>query len=158
MYITLRPIEAKDREFLYRVYASTREDELAMTGWSGAEKEKFLNMQFEAQHSHYQKHFTSAAFDVILCDGEPVGRLYVERCDEALRIIDIALLTEQRRKGIGTRLLRDLITEAGGRGQPVSIHVEHNNPALGLYQRLGFRRIGDTGVYYLMERPPGPVA
>lgn len=152
---SLRPASDDDRDFLYRVYASTREDELAVVPWDDAEKAAFLEMQFRAQHTHYHTHFPDAAYDVILCDGEPVGRLYVDRRADEIRIIDIALLTEHRRKGIGGSLLRDLLAEATQAGLPLRIHVEHDNPAIGLYRRLGFTPIGDTGVYALMEwRPP----
>ena len=152
--ITLRPIEAADMAFLRRVYASTREEELAITGWSREQTDAFLRQQFDAQHAYYQEHFGDGRFDVILADGEPVGRLYVRRDDTELRIIDIALLPEHRRRGIGSRLLDDLLAEAREAGTPARIHVEHNNPALHLYRRLGFRRIGDTGVYYHMEWSP----
>jgi ribosomal protein S18 acetylase RimI-like enzyme len=152
--ITLRPITPDDMDFLYRVYASTREDELSVLPWSDAEKEDFLRMQFHAQHTHYQEHFTDAKYDVILSGDTPVGRLYVDRRPDELRIIDIALLTEHRGGGIGSSLMRDLIDEAAAAGTPVRIHVEKNNPAKRLYHRLGFREIEDQGVYDLMERTP----
>jgi ribosomal protein S18 acetylase RimI-like enzyme len=69
------------------------------------------------------------------------------------RIVDIALLPEQRGKGIGTALLRDLLAEADGTGKRVTIHVERLNPALRLYERLGFR-VAEEGVYLFLERPP----
>ena len=122
-------------------------------GWGEAEKEVFLRMQFNAQHTFYMDRFQHAAYDVILLDGEPVGRLYVDRREDEIRIIDIALLPEHRRKGIGSRLLSGILAEADMAGLPVRIHVERNNPALGLYHRFGFREIGDQGVYYLLERP-----
>lgn len=152
--ITLRPITEADLTLLERVYASTREDELSVTGWSAEQKQQFLHQQFTAQHTYYQQHYEDSRFDVILRDGEPAGRLYVARWDKELRVIDIALLPEHRRQGIGTALLRELLAEAHAAGKPVRIHVEHNNPAMGLYQRLGFQRSGDTGVYYLMECRP----
>lgn len=152
--ITLRPIRPDDEAFLYRVYASTREDELAVLDWDRAQKEEFLRMQFRAQHTFYLEQFTQAQFDLIVLDGEPVGRLYVDRRSDEIRIVDIALLTEHRRRGIGSRLLNDLLAEARAAGLPVRIHVEQNNPALGLYHRLGFRRIADKGVYFLMEWTP----
>ena len=153
--ITLRPARDHDREFLYRVYASTREDELAVVPWTDAQREEFLRMQFAAQDSHYHTHFPDAAYDLVLRDGQPIGRLYVDRRPDELRILDIALLSEHRGGGIGTRLMRELLDEAARTGKAVRIHVEHNNPALRLYHRLGFTRVGDTGVYYLMERVPG---
>jgi len=152
--IALRPITEDDRAFLYRVYASTRDDELAVTGWSDDQKAQFLHQQFEAQHRYYIENYADSRFDVIVQDAEPIGRLYVARWEEELRVIDIALLPAHRRTGIGSSLLRGLIAEAHAAGKPVRIHVERNNPALPLYERLGFRRTGDTGVYYLMECSP----
>jgi len=152
--ITLAPIKPQDTEFLYDVYASTRQEELAALDWDEGEKEAFLRMQFRAQHTYYTDQFAGAAFDLIVSGGRPVGRLYLDRRQGELRIIDIALLPEYRRQGIGSRLLKEILAEAQQAGLPVRIHVERNNPALGLYQRLGFRRIEDQGVYYLMEWTP----
>lgn len=155
--ITLRPITPPDEAFLCRLYASTREDEMALVDWPETEKEAFLQMQFRAQHTYYMEHFRQAAFDLILLAGEPVGRLYLDRRAEEIRIIDIALLTEHRRKGIGGRLLKEILAEGESAGLPVRIHVERYNPALHLYYRLGFEKISDEGVYYLMEwRPETP--
>ncbi len=152
--IALRPIGPDDEAFLVHVYAGTRADELALVDWDDAQKTAFVRMQFDAQHRYYQEQFPHAAFDVILRDGEPIGRLYVDRRPGELHIIDIALLPEQRGAGIGGALMSQLLAEADRAGQPVRIHVERFNPALRLYERLGFTRIGDTGVYFLMERLP----
>ena len=154
MDVELRPIEPGDEEFLYRVYASTRQEELAQTGWDEAHKESFLRMQFDAQSRYYREHYTEAKFSVILADGRPAGRLYVARWPEEIRIVDIALLPEYRGAGIGTSLLRELFSESEESGKPLSIHVERFNPALRLYERLGFRKVADKGVYILMERSP----
>lgn len=150
----LRPIEPGDLPFLARLYASTREEELAQVPWTAAEKAWFLQLQFDAQHAHYQEHFQGATFDVVLVDGQPAGRLYVGRWAREIRVVDVSLLPEHRGKGLGTRILQDLFVEAGAAGLPVSIHVERFNPALRLYERLGFRMVEDKGVYLLMERPP----
>jgi ribosomal protein S18 acetylase RimI-like enzyme len=52
---------------------------------------------------------------------------------------------------VGTSLLRDLLAEAEAMGKRVTIHVEHFNPALRLYRRLGFTEVADRGVYLLLE-------
>jgi ribosomal protein S18 acetylase RimI-like enzyme len=122
--------------------------------WSPGEKEAFLRMQFEAQSTWYREQYVGATFDVIVVGGEPAGRLYVRRGEKEIRIIDIALLPEYRGSGIGTTLLRDLLAEADAAGKSTTIHVERMNPALGLYQRLGFAIAEDKGVYLLLERPP----
>ena len=86
-----------------------------------------------------------------------VGRLYVARWTGEIRIVDIALLPEFCNRGIGTTLLRQLQAEAQDAGKPLRIHVERFNPALRLYDRLGFRQIEDKGVYLFLEwRPAAP--
>jgi ribosomal protein S18 acetylase RimI-like enzyme len=151
--VALRPVEPGDEAFLYRVYASTREEELAQTGWDETQKAAFLRMQFDAQRSYYEEYYRGAEFSVILSDDHPVGRLYVARWQEEIRIVDIALLPRHRGMEIGTRLLNDLISESEESGKLLSIHVERFNPALRLYERLGFHTVADKGVYLLMQRP-----
>jgi GNAT superfamily N-acetyltransferase len=150
----LRPIEDGDVPFLERVYASTREEELRPVPWTAEQKTAFLHQQFTAQHVHYATHYADASFDVVTVDGTDAGRLIVDRRADELRIVDIALLPEFRGAGIGTRLLRPLLDEAAGRGVPVTIHVERENPAMRLYHRLGFEPVHDAGVYVLMRRDP----
>jgi ribosomal protein S18 acetylase RimI-like enzyme len=152
----LRPVTDADRAFLVELYASTREDELAHVGWDDAAKRAFVEHQFTAQDAAYRGNYPGATLDVIEVDGSPVGRLYVHRGPSDIRIMDIALARSFRGRGIGTALLRDLMTEADASGRKLSIHVEMNNPARSLYDRLGFRPAGEHGVYVLMERPPSP--
>ena len=109
----------------------------------------FVEQQFAAQDAYYREHYPGATFDVVVCDGEDAGRLYVDRWDREIRIMDIAVLPEFQRRGIGSRLLGSLIEEEGG-GKPLTIHVERMNPALTWYERLGFRQLEDRGVYLLM--------
>jgi ribosomal protein S18 acetylase RimI-like enzyme len=155
--VTLRPICDADHDFLRRLYASTREEELAQaTDWSPEQKGTFLTQQFEAQHHHYQTYYAGASFDIVLGDDEPIGRLYVSRWEHEIRVVDVALVPEARGRGIGTALLRNLFAEGERTGRPVSIHVERFNRALRLYRRLGFGEIEENGPYFLMEwRPPG---
>lgn len=155
--LSLRPISPEDMEFLLRLYRSTREEELAMVvDWTEEQKDWFVRMQFDAQHAWYQEHYVGASFDVILADGLPAGRLYVHRREREIRLVDITLSPELRNRGFGSALLHSLMAEAETAGKPLTIHVEKYNPAMRLYQRLGFTAIGETGPYDLMEwRPAG---
>jgi ribosomal protein S18 acetylase RimI-like enzyme len=122
--------------------------------WGDADKEAFLRMQFEAQRRHYTTYYPAAAHDVVLVDGEPAGRLYVDRGEQEICVVDIALLPEYRGRGIGADLLTPILDEADAAGKTVSIHVEHSNRARRLYERLGFVEVADQGVYALLERTP----
>lgn len=149
----LRPVTDADRPFLVALYRSIREPELAHVPWDEATIAAFVEHQFAAQDAHYREHYDGATLDVIEVDGEAAGRLYVHRGERDVRIMDIALSPAFRGRGIGTELLRSLIAEADGSERTLSIHVEANNPARRLYERLGFREAGEHGVYVLMERP-----
>lgn len=149
--LCFRPIADADRPFLYRLYASTRTEELAPVPWPDAQKAAFLTMQFQAQHADYQRNYPAADRLVVTRADEPAGRLYVERGAREHSIIDIAFLPEHRGQGLGTALMRDLMDDAARAGKALSIYVEKFNPALRLYHRLGFQTIEDKGVYDLMR-------
>ena len=153
--VTLRPVEPEDRAFLYAVYASTRTEELAAVPWTDEQKAAFLWQQFTAQDASYRENYRDAQFSVIELDGVPVGRLYVARLEaREIRIVDIALMPDGRGHGIGSAVVDDLIETADREGVVVSLHVEHWNPALQLYERLGFVRVAQNDVHIRMERPP----
>jgi ribosomal protein S18 acetylase RimI-like enzyme len=149
--LQLRPIRADDSGFLYRLYCTTRQREMALVDWSERQKEEFLQMQFNAQHSHYQENFPQASFDIIEEQEKAIGRLYVDRRKDEIRIVDISLVPEVQQKGLGSQILREILAEASTKQQPVRIHVAQDNPALHLYVRLGFKHVSDAGYYQLME-------
>jgi ribosomal protein S18 acetylase RimI-like enzyme len=152
--VALRPCEDGDAEFLYQLYASTRQEELAVVPWSDAEREAFLRSQFALQHRHYHETMPDAEYDLILREGEPIGRLYLHHRPDELRVVDLALVPEHRRQGIGSALLRRLQAAAASDGKSLSLHVEQFNPALNLYVKLGFRAVNHEGVYLLLEWTP----
>jgi ribosomal protein S18 acetylase RimI-like enzyme len=153
--IRLRKLTEADGEFVFSVYASTREEELARVAWDAGQKERFLRAQFEAQRQSYQSGYPGAEFQLITVAGKSTGRFYVQRRSQEIRIMDIALLPEFRNRGIGTGLLKGVLTEGERTNRFVSIHAEVFNPALRLYERLGFTKASLNGVYYLLEWRPG---
>lgn len=153
MKIQYTPIRLPtDLDFLRKLYISTRWEEVAvLVDWTEEEKLKFLSDQFSFQHAHYMETYSSAEFLVIRQGKHAIGRLYKDYREAEIRIIDIALLPEYRGKGIGGKIMESILAEAKRKNKAVRIHVEHNNPAMKLYKRLGFSKIGDTGVYFFME-------
>ncbi len=158
--IDFRAITEDDMAFLSKLYRSTREAELAEVTWSEAEKQVFCDMQFEAQHKHYQQYYPDAQWLVIKRHGTPIGRLYLERWPREHRIIDIALSPAVRGQGIGGALLQDLQESAiADEARGIGVHVEKANPAMSLYRRLGFTTIEEKGIYDLLFwTPPSPAA
>lgn len=149
--IAFRAITDNDIPFLVEVYASTREEELQMTDWSDVEKKAFIDMQFTAQHTQYMANYKNKEFSIIMYKGDKVGRLYLNRMEDDIRIVDIAILSKHRGKGIGTPILKNILKEGAQTNRCVTIHVEKYNPAITLYERLGFKIIADREVYHFME-------
>lgn len=156
--IQLRDVGESDKDFLFAVYASTRAEELAPLNWSAAQKEVFLRQQFGAQTVSYTTHYPGAVFQIIVVEGQDAGRLYVHRRDQDIRIMDIALLDAFRGRGVGSQLIGSLLKEGEMSRRKVSIHVEIFNPAIRLYERLGFRLVATEGLYHLMEWTPEAAA
>ena len=149
--LTCRPYAAEDFDFVEALYLSTRDSELALSGWSEAQKHAFLVQQHRAQHHHYQTYYPDAERLILERDGVPAGRLYLDIWPLEVRIVDISLVSAVRGQGMGQAILRDVIAWAETQAKGVSIHVEKFNPARRLYHRLGFVVTEDKGVYELME-------
>jgi GNAT superfamily N-acetyltransferase len=150
--ISYRVAAEEDVPFLAAVYASTRAEELAMTGWTDEMKRQFLAHQFNAQHTDYARNYPDAERLVIEHKGQDVGRLYVDEESRRFNLIDIALLPGARGRGLGSAILSDLLDQAAEAGKAVILYVEKNNPARRLYGRLGFAVTRDEGMYDLLER------
>jgi len=152
--ISYRPFTPEDLPFVAELYASTRREELAVTGWPIEVQEAFLAQQHEAQHSHYSIYYADAEWLIVEREGQVIGRLYLNETDDDLCIVDISLLPQFRARGLGGAIMRDILELARERSKSVSIHVEKNNPARRLYDRLGFVAVADRGVYDLMRAEP----
>jgi len=148
--VTLRAATTDDREFLMRVFASTRADELAALGDAGL-IETFVKMQFHAQQHTYRGLYPNADSRIILLDGRPVGRMLVDRSADAIRLVDIALLPEFRSSGTGSVLLEGLINEARESDRSLLLSVYQFNPAVRWYERHGFSKIAEDGLYIQMQ-------
>jgi ribosomal protein S18 acetylase RimI-like enzyme len=160
MNVSLRPYVPDDQAFLFQLYAGTRLHEVAAFGWSPAQQEAFFRMQFNAQQRWYQMSYPEADHQIILNEEQqPIGRMLVSRGQDAFMLVDIALLPEYRGHGIGMELLQKLIAQARAAGKPVRLQVMRTNPAMHLYERLGFTKTGEDQMYVQMvfshpESPP----
>jgi len=126
--------------------------------WPEAAKLAFLAEQSDLQHRHYVANYPGADLLLIESDSIPIGRIYVYRSAREIRLMDIALVPDWRNRGIGTRLLRELMAEARSSGSSLTLHVEPANPAQRMYQRLGFRLIEQRGVYDFLGWDPADAA
>lgn len=149
---SMRPANAEDAEFLFELYCTSREDELNAAGFPLDQRKQFLRMQFNAQTFHYDQYYADAVHRIITADQRPVGRELVYRTKDEILLVDLLLLPEFCNRGIGTVLLKKLFAESTKVNLPIHLHaLSVNELALRLYKRLGFRTIGEEGLYLLLE-------
>ena len=152
--ITLRDALPSDRPFLLALFASTRAEEVAHLGWPVETERAFMKMQFEAQRGDYDRRHPGSLCQIVELRSCPVGRLWVAQDARSLTVLDISLLADLRGQGIGTACLRRVQRRAAAAGLDVELQVVHGNPARHLYERLGFRNVGESGVRQAMAWRP----
>lgn len=94
--------------------------------------------------------------------GQPVGAAWLRLfpatdpgwgfVDAETPEVSMALLPAYRGQGIGTALLTNLIAQARGRYAALSLSVDPQNPAMRLYERLGFVVVGASGTSLTMRK------
>lgn len=157
--VTLRTATAADGQLLKSLFADRLAAFLA-AGLGAREAEQLVDLQYRAQAGQFALAFPDAESSVIEVDGEPAGRLLVDRGPHELRIVDIALLPAFRGHGLGARVLLELLDEAAAAGRRVKLSVHRDSPAQRLYERLGFRETSGDDMYAEMicDAPTGSLA
>ena len=142
--IRLRP--AKPRHYLFAValYLVRAERYLAKIGRSSRRR---LASKFRRGYKQVQAR-------VICVGGADVGWIQVAEFVGRLHLRQLHLVTSHRGRGIGTRMIKDLLQRATALGKPVTLDVMHGNRARRLYLRLGFHRTGqDADKIQMIWRP-----
>lgn len=153
--ITFQPVNDKHEEFLFRLYSTTRAEEIQAWGWPEAQAQLFLKMQFTARQRSYRATYPNATYTLVVKNGEPIGQQIVDRDGKNIRLIDIALVPAYRGTGIGTLLLGDLIEESRSAKVPIELKVLRTNvAAIRLYERMGFVTTQEDAIYKEMIRNP----
>jgi len=152
--ISLRAATTEDDEFLLELYKSSRGDDLRELGWDEHRISEFLDMQYEAQQRFNRDEYPQAVDQIVLLEGKPVGRWLVERREQEIRGVDLALLPADRNRGLGSFLIRRLQDEARRADQPLRLQVIRFSRAVNLFERLGFTRTSETGTHFQMEWQP----
>jgi len=79
---------------------------------------------------------------------ELLGYLVCSRYDQVWHLMNVAVAPERRRAGVARALIRQLVEEGGGR-LPFTLEVRASNqPAIAMYEQLGFRSAGVRPRYY----------
>lgn len=149
MQLRLQAASIADEPFLFSVYASTRAEEIAAVPWNDEQKNLFLQSQFRAQQQYYLERYPQASLSVIKLKNESIGRLYIAELADEIRIVDITVLPEFQKRGIGTKLVGDILKTGAETQKPVQIYIENFNPSAKFFAKFGFAPISEHGIHVL---------
>jgi len=141
--LRLRRATQADAEFAYHVTERAMRNYVVATFGSWLEAEVRKNTSADA---------TDGRSQVIELDSVPAGILNVERLASHVQLHQLFILPEYQRQGVGTHLLRGVLSDAATAGLPVRLRVLRCNPAKALYERHGFRVTSETPERFYMER------
>src|SRR5690606_24909666 len=129
----IRPADPKDDSFLYELYASNRQEEVASWGWPLEQQQSFLHMQWLAQRSSYKAQVPNAKQTVVILDQNPIGQFIVDYTPFHLHLIDISILPLFRNQWIGTSPLIYLQLVSTQLSKPIRLNMIKGNPASRIY-------------------------
>jgi ribosomal protein S18 acetylase RimI-like enzyme len=145
--LCLRTTQPEDEAFLLTLFAETRAGDFAALGLAEAQLGSLLELQYRGRKMTYAAQYPDAEDSILLGeDGQPVGRLLLDRKPDRWRIVDLAVLTEQRGRGLGSKVLEECCCQAAAAGASLELQVAPQNPAQRLYARLGFRAVREDAV------------
>lgn len=140
--VSLRPAAEDDWPFIKVVYFGTHRWLIEqLFGWRGDEFE----------HARFYRALDLAATSIIAVDGKDAGFLMVRREPEAIYLKQIYIDSPWQNKGIGSLLIRQLIEEARAHKKPLRLSTAKINPAIRLYERLGFLVVSESQYKVEME-------
>jgi ribosomal protein S18 acetylase RimI-like enzyme len=152
MIVTLRHESPQDEPFLRSLIHATIVGELEASQWPEPMRSHLLSVQYTARRQLNRAKFPEAVSFVVAADGADAGWAVVTTMPHEIQLVEIMILPELRGKGIGTAAIRQVLATAAAAGKPVRLNVNvTNHAAIGLYQRLGFRRIEGDEVQHVME-------
>ncbi|MCW6006785.1 GNAT family N-acetyltransferase [Micromonospora sp. CPCC 205371] len=139
---SLRAATADDLELCFDLHAAAMGSYVAAVwGWDD-----------DVQHDFHVRGFDPAKIRIVTVDGRDLGVLIVEYAPHEIVLGRIELHPDAQGRGIGTALIREVLAEGAASGRPVALEVLTVNPrAQALYERLGFREVGRSGVKVRMR-------
>ena len=142
---SLRSAAEQDYDFLYGLFVATMRDSIIEVwgAWDEAHWAAF-----------FRAHFDPAAYQVVIVDGEDMGALSVERRRDEVYLDTVEIAPVYQGRGLGTAVIRDVLTEAWAAELPVTLQVNRANRSRRLYERLGFVQTGRTDTHILMRAAP----
>ncbi len=153
-HVTTRAATEQDDAFLFALFKDVRSAEFAHAPLAPAQLDMLMNIQYAGQKQSYGAQYPGGN-DIVLLDGQPIGRMWLYQGPAEHHLVDISLMADFRNLGIGAALLTEAIAAARAAGVRLCCSVAAtNHGSLRFHQRLGFQIVGQDEVYYDLAVEP----
>ncbi|KAJ50727.1 GNAT superfamily N-acetyltransferase [Clostridium tetanomorphum] len=145
--ISLGSVDKVNESVLLKIFKECHPELEWISNIPEEQKEAVIAQQFAIEKQQLMMIYPEAELNIIFSDGKAIGRIYIYYGKNTDRILEIGLLKEYRRQGIGQSVIREVIEKAVDREKTVSLQVTwFNRDACRLYQKLGFQIVENKGV------------
>lgn len=158
--VRLRPATPEDAPFQLKLFCAHNGGMLRLGGLPETMIENLLAMQYRSRAHSYRAQFPQARWSIIESVEGPIGELIEHDEADAIYVVDIALLPDQQRRGIGSTLMRQLMARGAARGGVRALVLVSNEASRKMFRELGFAETCDAGAanVELRWRPPATPA
>ncbi|MCH9680779.1 MAG: GNAT family N-acetyltransferase [Deltaproteobacteria bacterium] len=138
----LRPAESSDFDWLLdlRRTSAKRNVERVFGHWDEA-----------AQRARFTQAFARQAIEVVEIDSQPVGAVSVAWDSDPVILDAVELVPQWQGRGLGTRLVHDVLLRLLQSEQALELTILRGNPAQALYERMGIHPTVQTDTHVTMR-------
>ncbi len=131
----LRSANPADFAFCWPIYRDAMQPlTQALTEWREPEQRRIV-----------ERALADSGSSILRTEGSEAGWLHVEETRHAIMLRQLQILPEKRNQGIGTSFMNWMKERADRKRKDLTLDVLTNNPARGLFERLGFKAVTTSG-------------
>jgi len=142
MNYSLKQANKNNLEFIFNLKKSTLKAHIEkIWGWDDEYQRQVLSTEFIEENNY-----------MIYSDGVIIGVLEINETIDEFHIVELEIVPEYQRKGIGSAILQDIILRMNEKGKKIKLGCfTINTEALKLYEKNGFRKCDETSTHTLLE-------
>ena len=108
------------------------------------------NWDADRERNKFNQKWQEHNFQKVYLSGELIGGFWVQEFESYHQLREIQIHPNYQNQGIGTKILLDLIEQCSRKKVEFRLRVLKLNPSVTLYQRLGFKVLGENEHQYFM--------
>lgn len=106
------------------------------------------------QREHHRRRWIEKPWQFICVGTSSVGTVSMHWKTDHLQLGEFYIVGSHRGKGLGSQVLEHVLRQADARNLETRLEILKWNPVRSLYERHGFRVVGENDTHYLASRQP----